>query len=253
MTAKSLAVQLYTLRNETAQDFPGTLEQVAATGVSAVEFAGWGTYTAADMRRLLDEVGLAAMGAHVGLQALEANLDQVIADIQTLGAKHVACPGFFPRDRLKTADDFRRAGEQLGRIGEHCKAADLQFSYHNHDHELVMFDGEYGLDLMMAAADPQFLNVQLDLGWVAYAGVDPVEYLRKYAGRAPTIHFKDMIKEPERYDVPNGEGILPIAQLVETGREGGTDWFIIELDQPREAPIECVRRSVEFHKTLGVE
>lgn len=252
MTTKSLAVQLYTLRNETAQDFPGTLQQVAATGVSAVEFAGWGTYSAAEMRGLLDDVGLSAMGAHVSIQALEDNLDQLIADIQTLGAKHVCCP-FLPPDALKTADDFRRAGERLGSIGEHCKAADLQFSYHNHAHEFVQFDGEYGLDLLFAAADPQFLTAQFDLGWVAYAGVDPVAYLRKYAGRAPTIHFKDMIKEPERYDVPNGEGILPIPELVETGREGGTDWFIIELDQPRIAPIEAVQRSVDFQKTLGVE
>jgi sugar phosphate isomerase/epimerase len=252
MTTKSLAVQLYTLRNETAQDFPGTLQQVAATGVSAVEFAGWGTYSAADMRALLDEVGLTAMGAHVPIQALEGNLDQLIADIQTLGAKHVTCP-YLPPDSLKTADDFRRAGERLGKIGEHCKAADLQFSYHNHAHEFADFDGEYGMDLLLGAADPQFLTAQFDLGWVAYAGVDPVAYLRKYAGRTPTVHFKDMIKEPERYDVPNGEGILPIAELVETGRAGGTDWFIIELDQPRIAPIVAVQRSVDFHKTLGVE
>ncbi len=252
MTGKALAVQLYTLRNETAQDFPDTLRQVADAGVSAVEFAGFGSYSAVEMRQMLDDVGLVAMGAHVGIQALEGDLDQVIADIQTLGAKHLACPGMFPRGQSLTADDFRRGGEKLSKIGERCRAGNLQLSYHNHDHEFVQFDGEYGLDLMFAAADPEYLMTQLDLGWVAYAGVDPVAYLRKYAGRAPTVHFKDMIKEPERYDVPNGEGILPIAKLVETGREGGTDWFIVELDQPREAPIVCVRRSVEFHKTLGI-
>ncbi len=248
MEGKALAVQLYTLRNETAADFPGTLKQVAQSGVTAVEFAGWSPYSAADMRTLLDDVGLVAMGAHIGIQQLEDDLDQVIADVQTLGAKHLACPGM----RLETEDDFKRGGEQLSKIGERCRAADLQFSYHNHSHEFATFDGRYGLDILFESADREFLTAQLDLGWVAFAGVDPVKYLRQYAGRAPTIHFKDMIKEPERYDVPNGEGILPIAKLVETGREGGTDWFIIELDKPREEPIVCVRRSVEFHKTLGV-
>jgi sugar phosphate isomerase/epimerase len=108
-----------------------------------------------------------------------------------------------------------------------------------------------GLDLLFETADPGVLTAQLDLGWVAFTGTDLVEVLRRYAGRAPTVHFKDMIKEPERYDVPNGEGILPIADLVTAGQAGGTEWFIIELDQPRESPIECVRRSAAYLRSLG--
>jgi sugar phosphate isomerase/epimerase len=253
MAQHELAVQLYTLRNETARDFRATLQEVAEAGVPAVEFAGFGSHSASDMRGMLDEFGIIAMGAHVGYQLLDTQLDQVIEDIQALGAKHLACPGIFPRDALKTADDFRRAGEALGRMGERCKAAGLRLSYHCHDHEFAEFDGKYGLDLLFEATDPDNLATQLDLGWVAYAGVDPVAYLRKYAGRAPTVHFKDMIKEPKRYDVPTGEGILPIPDLVATGREGGTEWFIVELDQPREAPIECVRRSVAYLNSQGVQ
>jgi hypothetical protein len=61
-----------------------------------------------------------------------------------------------------------------------------------------------------------------------------------------------MIKGPERYDVPNGEGILPIPDLIAAGREGGTEWFIVELDQPHEPPIECVRRSAAYLKSQGL-
>ena len=251
MAQHELAVQLFTLRHETASDFPGTLRQVAEAGVPAVEFAGFSAYSAAEMRTLLDDVGLVAMGAHIRYNLLESELDTVIEDVRTLGATHLACPSV-PRDRLQTADDFRRAGEDLARMGERCTAAGLQLSYHNHWFEFVEFDGAYGLDLLFQAADPRFLTAQLDLGWIAYAGVDPVSYLRRYAGRTPTVHFKDMIKEPERYDVPSGEGILPIPELVAAGREGGTTWFIVELDQPHEPPIECVRRSAVYLKSQGL-
>ena len=251
MAHHEFAVQLYTLRNEAAQDFPGTLRQVAEAGISAVEFAGFGSYTVAEMRKLLYDVGLVAMGAHTRLHLLESDLDKEIEAIQTLGAQYVAIPSW-PANQLTTADDFRRAGETLARMGERCKAAGVQFSYHNHAFEFVQFDGTYGLDLLLEAASPDVLTAQFDLGWIAYAGADPIAFLRKYAGRAPTVHFKDMITEPERYDVPSGEGILPLPELIQAGRAGGTKWFIIELDTPREAPIECVRRSAAYLKLQGL-
>jgi sugar phosphate isomerase/epimerase len=180
MAHHEFAVQLYTLRNETKQDFPGTLRQVAEAGVPAVEFAGFGSYTAAEMRKLLDDVGLVAMGAHISFDRLASELDKVIEDIQTLGAQYLAIPSW-PHEQLKTADDFRRAGEALARIGERCKAAGLQFSYHNHAFEFVQFDGKYGLDLLLEAASPDVLTAQFDVGWIAYAGADPIAFLRKYA------------------------------------------------------------------------
>ena len=246
-----MAIQLYTLRQDTARDFPDTLRQVAEAGYGAVEFAGFGSHTAAELRSVLDDLGLVAMGAHIGLQQLESRLDGVIEEVQTLGARHLACPAI-PRERRETADDYRRIGEQLSQIGETCKAAGLQLSYHNHDFEFVQFDGRYALDLLLEAADPDLLKVQLDLGWVAYAGVDPVSYLRQHSGRVPTVHFKDMIKEPTRYDVPTGEGILPIPELIAAGREAGTEWFIVELDQPQEPPIECARRSAAYLQGQGL-
>jgi|HigsolmetaAR206D_1030411.scaffolds.fasta_scaffold10312_1 sugar phosphate isomerase/epimerase len=252
MATKQIAVQLYTLRNETAEDFPAVLRQVAEAGVSGVEFAGLGKHTAAELRSVLDEVGLVAAGAHIGFGLLENNIDQVIEDVQTLGAKHLTCPGIPAELRPTTADDFRRLGERLARFGERTKAAGLQLSYHNHDWEFAQFDGQYGLDLLFEAADPELLKVQPDLGWVAFAGVDPVAYLKRYAGRTPTVHFKDMVIGPPRYDVPNGEGILPIPELVKVGLAGGTEWFIAELDLPKEPPIVTVQRSAAYLRSLGL-
>ena len=252
MAARELSVQLYTMRNETAQDFPSVLRQVADAGYAGVEFAGFGSHSAKELRGILDEVGLVASGAHVGMNQLESRLDAVIDEIQTLGAKHLACPGLHPDDRPKTADDCVKLADKLASIGERCKAAGLQLSYHNHDWEFGEIDGEYIIDRMMNAADADLLKLQPDLGWVAFAGVEPVAFLRRYSGRVPTVHFKDMVKEPERYDVPNGEGILPIADLVAAGREAGTEWFVVELDRPQEPPIVTVQRSAQFLTSIGV-
>lgn len=182
MTKRELAVQLFTLRNETAQDFPGVLQQVAEAGVSGVEFAGFGTHTAAALRTVLDTVGLVAAGAHIGLNQLQTRLDGVIEDIQTLGAHNLACPGIPPAERPTTADGFRKLAEQLAGYGERCKAAGLQLSYHNHDWEFQRFADAYAIDIMMNATDPELLKLQPDLGWVAYAGVDQLRFCGATAG-----------------------------------------------------------------------
>src|SRR5271167_1040851 len=66
-----IAFQLFTVRGEFSRDVPGTLKKLAQTGYSAVEFwayAGtanvWKYYSAADLRKMLDENGLKCCGMH---------------------------------------------------------------------------------------------------------------------------------------------------------------------------------------------
>ena len=58
-----ISVQLYTLRNLTAEDFAGTMKKVAAIGYKNVEMAGFGNLkTAAEAKKALDDAGLKASG-----------------------------------------------------------------------------------------------------------------------------------------------------------------------------------------------
>ena len=60
-----LALQLYTVRDETGRDFAGTLRRVAQIGYAGVEFAGYGNLTAQEMSALLAGTGLRAAGTHL--------------------------------------------------------------------------------------------------------------------------------------------------------------------------------------------
>src|SRR5579862_9458393 len=70
-----IGLQMYTLRDEMRNDYVGTLRKVAEIGYPAVQFAGYGGLSAAEMKRLLDELGLKAAGSHVGIEALESHPD----------------------------------------------------------------------------------------------------------------------------------------------------------------------------------
>ncbi len=251
MNQRQLTVQLYTLRDETAKDFPGTLKQVADAGFAAVEFAGYGKHTPAELRSVIDDLGMVAAGAHVGLQLLQTQLDQAIEDVLTLGARNISCP-YLPEELRQSGDDYRRIGEQLSKIGETCKAAGLQLSYHNHAFEFDKFDGKYGLDILFDAADPAMLNAQLDLGWVMHAGEDPVAYIQKFSGRVPTLHFKDMTGRSDFLFAPTGEGILPLPELVAAARDAGTQWYIVEQDLTEGPAMDAVRTGAKNLQKLGV-
>jgi hypothetical protein len=62
-----IGVQLYTLRSLLADDFEGSLEQVAGIGYDEVEFAGYYDRSPADIKALLDRAGLTAPSAHASI------------------------------------------------------------------------------------------------------------------------------------------------------------------------------------------
>ncbi len=133
MNKSQIGIQLYTLRTLTATDFDGTLAQVAAAGYPGVEFAGFGDLSAAEMRGLLDQHGLKAFSAHIPLQAFEASIDQVISDLQTIGATYGIVPWIAPEAR--SFANFQKLGEQFNEYGTKLQAAGLKFAYHNHNFE----------------------------------------------------------------------------------------------------------------------
>ena len=58
MNDLQVALELYTVRDETSRDFAGTLRRVAQIGYTGVEFAGYGNLTSQEMSALLAETGL---------------------------------------------------------------------------------------------------------------------------------------------------------------------------------------------------
>src|SRR5712664_3717268 len=91
-----IGFQLYTVRGEFSRDVPETLKKIAQIGYKAVEFWGYaGTpnvyekYSAAELRKLLDQNGLKCCGMHMALKALDKeNLQRTIENNQALGSEY---------------------------------------------------------------------------------------------------------------------------------------------------------------------
>ena len=249
MTPDQIALQLYTVRQHTGQDFVGTLRQVAEMGYRAVELAGLGGLPASEVRAALDELGLRAMGAHVPFARFESDLDGVVAEMQALGCEYAIVPSM-PQDRRDDRGRALEAAELFNHWGERCRAAGLRFGYHNHAFEFAPLDGGTLFDLLVANTDPSLVALELDLFWAHDAGVDPVALLGQLGGRVPLVHVKDREAGDERADAPVGDGILPWDRLLEASAAAGAQWYIVEQDHPKN-PLDDVRRSLQYLERMA--
>ena len=213
-----VALQLYTVRDQMATDFQGTVRQVAQMGYAGVELAGTGGLSAEEMRDLLSETGLRAAGSHIGIADFERDLDGVIAYSQAIGNRYVGVP-VLGRE-MRTPAGFGAAARRMNAIAKEVTAAGLTFYYHNHAFEFELVDGVRGVDILYGETDPELVKLEADVYWMAYAGEDPAALIRKYPGRFTLIHLKDMTGEGDaRTYAEIGEGHLDFRPIFAASEE----------------------------------
>jgi sugar phosphate isomerase/epimerase len=249
MRRDQISLQLYTVREETARDMPGTLRKISEIGYPAVEFAGYGGFAPRDLKSILEDLDLRASGAHVPLDAWETDPDSVLADMETLDCAHAVLP-IVPPARHEDEASVARLAEDLNRWGEQCRAAGVTFSYHNHDFEFAPLGATTMWEVLVRETDPGVVGLELDLYWVKYAGTDPETVLRDVADRVSLVHLKDMAPDDTLSDLPVGEGTMPWPTLLEAADDAGVQWYIAEQDNPREA-LDDVRISLQHLRELA--
>ena len=239
MSTPSIALQLYTVRDETARDFRATIREVARIGYAGVEFAGYGGLTSTEMVSLLSETGLKVAGSHVSLKLLDDHLADEINYCRAIDCSYLVISSF--PSEWYNAQQFHTLAPQLNEIGRRCHEQGITLAFHNHYNEFLPTEGHYLLDILLAETNPAFVQLELDSYWASYAGVDPIAYLKQYTGRVPLIHLKDMT--PTRTFTEVGDGTLDIQGFRQAAQAAGTQWYIVENDAPTLPSLESARRS----------
>jgi sugar phosphate isomerase/epimerase len=244
----TVALQLYTVRDETAKDFKQTLRRVAEIGYAGVEFAGYGDFSSKDLASILSEYGLKAVGSHVRLERVQEDLDREINYSLDIGCPYLIIPSI-SADTLKNDDSLKIFADQLNDYGRRYQERGLTLGYHNHNFEFEKVGDEYLMDRLLAATDPNVVKLELDTYWAAFAGVDPIAFMQKNASRLITLHMKDM--SPDRQFTEVGSGTLDIAGYIAAGQAAGVETYIVENDKPAIASLESARISFEsLHRSL---
>ena len=254
MAKPLVGIQMYTFRDVTKDDLLGALKKVADIGYQAVEFAGFFGHSAKDVRRALDEYGLKAPSAHVGLNfqkpdKFEADLRREIEYALELGLEYVITPAAPFRD-VKNEEELEAVIGMIDRASRIVTAAGLKYGYHNHDFEFRTIGGKTIIDRLLERVPAERLIAQFDLGWVHVGGHSPAEYLRCYKGRVPIAHFKDFVQG--RDDTEIGRGAVGYDAVLPAALEAGVEIIIVEQEKFKASPFESAAISLEFFRKHGL-
>ncbi len=252
-----IALQLYSVRHALADDLRGTLQAVADMGYDGVEFAGAPTHPAAELRQILDDVGLVCCGWHTPFSLVQDDaLEGTIAYNQTLGNPNVIVPGI-PAELRQTRDDWLKLAGVFDALASRLAPHGMATGYHNHHVEFQPLDGERPWDTFFGHTDPAVI-MQLDTGNAVYGGADVVDLIRRYPDRAVTVHLKPYSRTAGATD-PHagfrpliGEDETPWDELFDACETvGGTRWYIVEYESDAYPPLEAVDRCLQALRVMG--
>lgn len=248
-----VSVQLWSVKDALQKDFKGTLQQLADMGFQGVEFAGnYGEYAEdpTGLKNYLASIGLKASGAHMGFQHLRGDkLEENLVFLKALGVELVIVPA---DSRAWSADGVHALTEDLTTLSQTLASKQMIMGYHNHDKEFNDYKGATFWDYI-AQNTPQNVLLQLDVGWVNYAGKDPIEYVKRYAGRTLTTHIKIRTYTGPSKNVKGavkspiiGEDDFDWAALIKAQVEfGSTRWLVLEQEEYPEglSSMQSVQKS----------
>ncbi len=248
---EQLGLQIWTVRDQLAEDPRATLAAIAADGYQHVELMS--TEQLATLKPICDELGLGIRSSHYNWRAVTGvadpnggpagpTLDKIIEDANAAGVTDVVLAYLTPAERT-TLDDYRLRADQMNAAAEKIRAAGLKHAYHNHAFEFEPIDdaGTSGWDILVERLDGDLTPFEIDVFWAALAGRDPAELIEGNKKRAHLLHLKDLKSGvPQQYDesaVPNdafqevGDGTLDFEAILSAAREAGVAYCMVEQDQ----------------------
>ncbi len=256
MTMPSAGAQLFTVRDftNTIEDVAKTLQRVAGIGYKSVQISAFGPVDTKEVARICKGEGLEVAATHESWTRFLESLEEVIEEHKILGCNHTAI-GSLPEE-YHSKEGLKRFIDQLQPITERLAEEGMDFSYHNHAHEMIKYNGKTWLEMLYENAPPDMLKAEIDVYWIQAGGGDPVWWIKKCAGREPIVHFKDMVGGPGNKTrmAEIGEGNLNWERIIRACCEGDVEYALVEQDNCYgRDPFESLAISYRNLKKMGVE
>jgi sugar phosphate isomerase/epimerase len=244
-----IGLQLYSVREQAAADVSGVLAAVAKMGYIGVEFAGYYGHSAVETRKMLDDNGLKCCGGHLGIDTLLGDeLPKTVEFQRTLGNRYLIVPGL-PASRTSSKAAWLGTAHTMNAIAERLVPENMVTGYHNHHTEFQPMEGELPWDIFFGNTRPDVV-MQFDVGNALHGGGEAAPFLRRYPGRAKTVHVKEFSRTNDKALIGEGDvNWKEIFDLCET--IGSTEWYIVEQESYAFPPLECVDRCLKNLRAMG--
>ena len=257
---KEMSVQLYSARDLIgsaelyAKNHEEVLKAIADMGYTGVEAANFkdGLFygvTPEEFKADVEAAGMEVVSSHTNrklkpedfesgdLSEALAWWDAAIPAHKAAGMRYIVCPSMTIPDNLK---DLKLCCDYFNEIGRRCKAAGMEFGFHNHSREFKKIEDTVIMDFMLENTDPELVFFQMDVYWAVYGNASPVDYFNKYPGRWKLLHIKDKREIGQ-------SGMVGFDAIFNNYETAGMVDYVIEVEGCRnEKALDGLRVSAEY-------
>ncbi|UHG90493.1 sugar phosphate isomerase/epimerase family protein [Spirosoma oryzicola] len=242
---KNVGIQLYTVRKEMLADAAGTLKQLAQIGYTELESArsekgNFYGLQPKEIKKIANDLGMTVRSGHV---QIDNNWQRTVDMAAEAGQTYLVCASL-PTEG-QTVANYHRCADAFSKAAETCKKANLVFGYHNHEYEFEKVDGKILYDILLDRTDANLVKMEMDLGWAILTGNDPLAYFKKYPGRFPLWHLKDMDKT-KKESTEFGKGQIDIKKMLQNMDKSGTKYFFVEQEEYPKTAMESAKYDYDY-------
>jgi len=244
-----IGFQSWIVRKSIEADFPGTLKKMAGLGYNSMELCspqgyakmGFGPLEKlkpSELKKIIKDEGFTCISSHYGFSELKENTEARIAYAKELGLDQMVVSMFgLPKDA--TLSDWKKAADELNKLGEQSKKAGIQMGFHNHNNEFEKLEGELIYDVLLKQFDPSLVKMQFQVSVVS-RGYKAADYFKKYPGRFISAHLYDWSGTGDEH-VPLGQGKVDWKEFFAAAKASGVKNYFVEME-------EGLKESAEFLK-----
>jgi sugar phosphate isomerase/epimerase len=120
-----------------------------------------------------------------------------------------------------------------------AKGSGIKIGYHNHQNEFKKIGDKYILDIIAENTD---VVLELDVFWVAFAGIDPVEVINKWGDRVELIHIKQIGKNNANVEV--SEGDIDFKEIISAAKYA--KYFVVEQEEYTKPIWETTKNNIDY-------
>jgi len=124
-----VALQLYSVREDCAKDFTGTIKAVAEMGYEGVEFAGYYDKDAKQIKKILDDLGLKVAGTHIRIDTLLGDELQKTIDFNKILENKFLIVSGFPEEYRNSESAWLKTAEIINGIAEKVKPSGMMLQH----------------------------------------------------------------------------------------------------------------------------
>lgn len=244
-----IGFQSWIVRESIEKDFSGTLKKMAGLGYNSIEMCsppgyakmGFGPLeklSATELKKIIKDEGFTCISCHYGFGELKDHTAERIAYAKELGLTQMIVSSFgLPKEA--TLSDWKKAADELNKLGEQSKKAGIQMGFHNHNGEFEKLEGELIYDALLKQLDPSLVKMQFQVSVISI-GYKATDYFKKYPGRFISAHLYDWSGTEI---VPLGQGTIDWKEFFAVAKKSGVKNYYVEMG-------DGLKESAEFLKEV---